>query len=269
MMISVPCASAPSLIPLVAFLPEFREPASTWTHLIGFFAAVAGTVALMARTWRDPARLAVHLPFGFGMMAVYLASSAFHGVVGDKETINFYRRLDHCAIYLMIAGTNTPIYATLFRGWFPRMVNGTVWAMALGGIAVKLMSIDTPEWATVSIYIAMGWTGLAGYTQALSVLGPRPLMWVIAGGLFYTVGALMDFLRIGNLVPGVWDSHATFHVMVLAGSVCFFIFVWRHIVDFRLTPSQDAAPANATLPAAPPSPEAPPLRANGVFAQSA
>jgi hemolysin III len=209
---------------------DLRNPWSVWTHLFGLVAAVPATIVLLRAVRDDAPRRLTMLIYGLSMCACFAASSAYHAA--QEPAHIFYRKLDHAAIFLKIAGTNTPIYFALFHGWKRWAPIVVLWALAAAGATFRLSNEALPDGLNMMIYIGMGWLGFLGYIWACRVLSVRQMNWVLAGGGFYTVGAVLDHFQIPVIVPGVWGSHETFHVFVLAGSLCFYLFILTNIANF-------------------------------------
>lgn len=232
----------------------FREPCSTWTHLLGAVAAAIATVELVSATRGGLPRRAAMLSYGLAMTATFAASALFHAL--PRPPGDIWRLLDHCAIYLMIAGTNCPIHQTFLPGARGRSTNTLMWSLAGLGIVGKLFWMDAPHWLSVAIYIALGLTGFISYGPVTRILGSSPVRWVFAGGGFYIAGAMLDIIHWPVVVPGVWESHETWHVFVLAGSFCFYMFIRRHVAGFpdaaMAQPAPSIAGAAHPVPAAAP-----------------
>jgi hemolysin III len=212
---------------------EFREPASSWTHLVGAAAAVVGTVVLWRRTAGEPGRRAAALIFGLSMVLLYSASTAYHAVHVCTEDICIFRKADLCAIFLLIAGTYTPVCHAVCEGATRVVLPCAVWSLAAVGIAGETASLSLPDLGGSAVYIAMGWLGVFWYRQMAAALGRRRAAWVFVGGGLYTVGAVLDHFGWPVIAPGVWGSHETFHVFVLGGSVVFYFWILRCVLPYR------------------------------------
>lgn len=127
------------------------------------------------------------------------------------------RKLDHSAIYLLIAGTYTPICLTFFTGFWRGGMLAIIWSLALIGIVVKIFVIHAPRWLTAGIYLLMGWLSIAAIRQILAALPAGGLFWPVLGGLFFTVGALIYVLKKPDPWPGVFGFHEIWHIFVILG----------------------------------------------------
>jgi channel protein (hemolysin III family) len=221
--------STPIELPALRHLPGLYEPVSAATHLLGAVAFTFAGLVLLRRGGRgEPARLAFLGTFVASGVFLMLASGIYHAATGGGPTRAVMLRLDHAAIFVLIAGTFTPVHGLLFRGplrWGPLAL---VWAAAAAGIAVNVLRTDLPpEWVELTCYLAMGWLGVASGVLVWRRRGfraVRPLLW---GGLAYSVGAIADFVRRPILVTGYVHAHELFHVAVLVGAAFHFAFVWR------------------------------------------
>lgn len=206
----------------VARAKRFREPVSGFSHLTGLGFAVVGLAWLFVRTPRDGASLAAFALYAIGLVAVYSASSAYHLVVAREEIVRRLRLLDHMAIFLLVAGTSTPFMHRGLSG-APRvlMLSG-LWGAAVLGIAFKLAWRSAPRALYTVLYVAMGWSVTIEWKKMIVVLPSLPLRLLVAGGVAYTVGALVYALKRPNPWPGRFGFHEIWHLFVLAGSALHF-----------------------------------------------
>lgn len=207
----------------------FREPVNGFTHLAGAFLAVVGLVWLLALAWGETAKLVTVLIYGLSMIALYLASATFHLARGSERMLLWLRRLDHAAIYGLIAGTYTPIcYAVLDGGWRWGML-ALVWGFAVVGAAYKLARLRQGSRWSLVFYLVMGWLGLLALPKALAVLPPGAILMIAAGGAAYSVGAAIFAIRRPNFHPH-FGHHEIWHLCVLVGSVFHFAAIARYFV---------------------------------------
>ena len=222
------------------------EPASTITHALGaiLFALLALPLIRRGRTGRSRLALAIFA----GSAVLLLASSAFfHGLpVGSAARVPA-QRVDHAAIFLLIAGTFTPIHVLLFTGplrWGPLAI---IWTGAVVGITLKsVLFASIPEWLGIGIYLAMGWSGAVAIAVTWRRHGLRFVSPLLLGGCAYTAGAVCEFTGQPVLVPGVFGSHEMFHLAVLVGLGSMWAFIRRiapganQAARPALAPSSDA-----------------------------
>jgi channel protein (hemolysin III family) len=209
-------------------LPGFHEPFSAISHLLGALVFAYLSVFLLRRGRGDAVRLFYLGVFCFSGVLLLSLSAVNHMLVRDGDAQRILRRLDHGAIFVLIAGTFTPAHGLLFRGalrWGPLIA---IWAGAIAGVTLKSMYFDDmPEWLGLACYLTMGWVGALSGCLLWLRFGFAFIKPVLIGGLAYSIGALLDYARAPILVPGVLHAHELFHVMVLVGVLCHFVFVWR------------------------------------------
>jgi hemolysin III len=202
-----------------------EERVHAWTHGVGALLSVAALVWMLTVSiaMADPWRIAASSVYGASMIALFLASTVYHSV-RDADRRHFYKVLDHCAIYLLIAGTYTPFMLVAMRsatGWW---LFGAVWALAVAGIIMKVFL--GPRFAKLSMasYLIMGWLVVLAGPEVSAAVGSSGMRWLLAGGLCYTVGAVFYALK---KMP--WH-HVIWHVFVLAGCACHFLAVMWHVL---------------------------------------
>jgi hemolysin III len=208
----------------------FREPISAWTHFAWMALALPATVLLCRRAGRDVTRLAGAAVFGATLTLCYAGSWLYHSV--PPEHAAFFHALDHVGIYLLIAGTVTPIGLVVLDGWWRLGLVGGIWLLAASGIAVRLLA-TVPLPVMTGLYLFMGWVGCATYFELASRLSHARMRLLWAGGLVYTAGAVLNSMRWPVLVPGVFEAHELFHLFVMAGSVCHYLFVLHEVLPYQ------------------------------------
>ena len=198
--------------------------ANTITHGVGAGLSVAGLVLLIIRAARygTPWHLASFLIFGISLLLLYLASSIYHAFAA-KPWKAIFQRLDHAAIYFLIAGTYTPFLLTKMRSGLGWTVLALIWGLSFLGLIIKLAFSKRFEKPTVFLYLIMGWAGLVVFFQPGSQLGTLSTIFLIIGGAFYTVGVI--FYRWKELPY----SHAIWHLFVLGGSIFHYFSVMQLI----------------------------------------
>ena len=195
------------------------------THLVGTALAITGSAVLITRAALegDPWKIVSFSLFGTVLVVLYAISTLYHSIRASGAKALF-RRLDHCAIYLLIAGTYTPFTLVTLRGPLGWTLFGTIWAMAAYGIvrAWRYRGDDDPS---VWPYLVMGWLGAAAAVPLVARLGAGGMMWLAAGGLLYTMGILF-FLNDTR-----WrHAHGVWHLFVLGGSTAHFFAVLRYVL---------------------------------------
>lgn len=210
------------------------RPWSAITHGLGAVLAAVGTVLLLLRSVAlglSPWYLVSFSVYGASMVALYTASTLYHCLrTGVKGRIAL-RKLDHCSIYLLIAGTYTPICLGALRtagGWGWSLF-GVIWALAIAGIFLTLSWIDMPRRLTAGIYIAMGWMSLVAVYPLWQVVGWAGFSRLLAGGVLYTVGGVLYALKWPGRDNPRFGCHEIFHVFILLGSVLHFLLMYQSI----------------------------------------
>jgi hemolysin III len=194
------------------------------THGVGAVAATAGAIALvvLAATVGDPWKVASMAVYGATLIALYVSSTLYHGSRGGLKPT--FRKMDHVAIYLLIAGTYTPFLLGPLRGPWGWALFGVVWTLALVGIVQDLCRVDPRRILSVVIYVGMGWLAVVALGPLMRALPVTALLWVLAGGLAYTVGIV--FYAVDHRWP---SAHVVWHGFVLAGSACHFFAIARYL----------------------------------------
>ncbi len=208
---------------------KLRDPVSGLMHLAAAAVAALG-LALLVYLGRDSVSKQTTLViYGLSVIAMFAASATYHLVNASPATLQFLRKLDHSAIYLIIAGTYTPICLYFFTGFWQWGMVTLIWLFALVGILVKLVFIHAPRWLTVVIYLVMGWLGLVAIPEMVNAMPPGAIAWLLAGGIFFTLGALVYALKKPDWYPNVFGFHELWHIFVILGVLCHFILIAAYI----------------------------------------
>jgi hemolysin III len=206
-------------------LKKLREPVNSLTHWGGALLALIGSIALLIVGWGTPAKVISLLVYGVSLVVLFSASATYHMVGVKERALEIFRKVDHAAIYLLIAGTYTPFCVNVFSGFWKWGMLGLIWSLAIIGIAVKVFIVRSPRWLNAGIYILMGWLSVAAAGQMLAALPVWVFAWLIVGGVIYTLGALVYITKIFNFVPGVFGFHEVWHIFVLLAAIAHFVAV--------------------------------------------
>ncbi len=197
---------------------RFREPFSGFTHLAGGLAALGGLVWLIAATWRDTPRMVAMIVYGVSLVALYASSAALHLVKAPERVQYWLNRVDHSAIYLLIAGTYTPFCYALLTGAWRWGTLGAIWALALAGISYKMLAPwKRDSHLSTLLYVGMGWLAIILLPQLLDTMPLGQILLVSAGGVTYTVGAVIYALDNPEARPR-FSFHDAWHLFVLVAS---------------------------------------------------
>lgn len=210
-----------------------REPGSALTHFIGLMMAVFATVPLLVKAGvtSDGKEFTAMAIFMASMILLYGASTAYHSVNLSGKALRLFRKLDHMMIFVLIAGSYTPVCLIVLGGNLGYTLLALVWSIALIGMIIKACWITCPKWFSSVIYIAMGWVCVLAFGQLFSSLPTAAFLWLLAGGIIYTIGGVIYALKLPlfNSRHKDFGSHEVFHLFVMAGSICHFIFMYRYV----------------------------------------
>jgi len=202
-----------------------KEPFNAYSHLFGVVLAIPGLVALILKAGGDPFKVTVLSVYGGSLILLYLASSMFHGLDISETWNDRLRRFDHMAIFVLIAGSYTPICLIKMQGIWGWSIFAIVWAVAAAGIVMKIFLPHLPPLATSLIYLGMGWFGAIAFVPLAHAVPLDGLMWLIAGGLIYTAGGIIYAIERPDPYPEVFGHHEIFHIFILGGSAAHFVFM--------------------------------------------
>ena len=201
------------------------ERLNGYSHLLGAVAAAAGLAVLVVLAGRqgDAWKLVSFSVYGATLILLYLFSTLYHSARGRAKTI--LQKFDHNAIYLLIAGTYTPFTLVTLRGPWGWALFGVVWGLAVLGIVIdSLHQRNARRILPVVIYLLMGWVALVALGPLIEALPRSGLLWLVGGGLFYTVG--IAFYALDARLP---HAHGIWHLFVLAGSVCHYLAILLYV----------------------------------------
>jgi hemolysin III len=160
--------------------------------------------------------------YGISLVLLFSTSAAYHLSIGKNLVQQHLQKLDHSAIFLLIAGTYTPFCLLAFTGFFRWGMLTIIWIIAIAGIGVKFLPVRIPRWGNAILYVIMGWLCVMAAPQMGTVLPSAALFWLMAGGLAYTFGAIVYAAKLFNFFPGSFGFHEVWHIFVLLGAVSHF-----------------------------------------------
>lgn len=208
---------------------HIREPFNSLSHLFAAIAAIFGTIYLLIVGWGQQNFWIPFLVYGMSVILLFTSSALYHFSNGDDKKLLKLRKLDHSAIYLLIAGSYTPICVYFFSGFWQWGLLTIIWSLAIIGIVVKLFIIRAPRWVTAGVYLVMGWLCVIGFNEIINNMPLGAIIWLALGGLFYTIGAIIYITKRINILPGVFGFHEIWHIFVILGALSHFILMIRYI----------------------------------------
>ena len=211
-------------------LSRLREPFNGLSHLIGAIAGFFGMLAMLILARGAPLKIVSVLVYSLGLMAMFSASGIYHSAIVKPAVLLVLRKIDHSAIFLLIAGTYTPFCLLAFTGFWHWGLLALIWLIAVIGIVVKVVYIQSPRWLHTAIYVVMGWICVMAAPQMPSVLPTAAMVWLFVGGVIYTLGAVVYATKILDFVPGKFGFHEVWHIFVLLGALAHFIAVLALLV---------------------------------------
>ena len=212
---------------------SIKDPGSALTHFIGMILAGLAATPLLVLAAKDGGRYAVPALaiFAASMILLYGASTTYHTFNISEKVNKVLRKIDHMMIFVLIAGTYTPVCLIVLGNSAGYRLLALVWAIAAVGILINALWISCPKWFSSCIYIAMGWICVTAFRQILSSLTPGAFGWLLAGGIIYTAGGVIYALKLPlfNSRHKNFGSHEIFHLFVMGGSFCHYMMMYGYL----------------------------------------
>lgn len=209
---------------------HIKEPGSAITHFIGMLMAIFAAVPLLIKAAHEPSRIYVIslAVYSASMILLYAASTTYHTFDISAKINTILKKWDHMMISILIAGSYTPICLLVLKGKTGLILLAIVWSFAIIGILIKAFWVYCPKWVSSILYIGMGWTCVLAFTQILNSMSHTSFIWLLTGGIIYTVGGIIYALKlpIFNSKHKNFGSHEIFHLFVMGGSMCHFIVMY-------------------------------------------
>lgn len=216
-----------------AKLSRIKDPGSAITHFIAMTMAIFAAGPLLLKAAQEPDRIhvAALAIFIVSMILLYAASTTYHTLDISPRINRILRKIDHMMIFVLIAGTYTPVCMIVLgdkTGW---LLLSLVWTIAIAGIVIKALWITCPKWFSSVLYISMGWVCILAITRIVQALPTAAFYWLLAGGLIYTAGGIIYALKlpIFNSRHKYFGSHEIFHLFVMGGSLCHYIMMYQFV----------------------------------------
>lgn len=212
---------------------KIKDPGSALTHFIAMILALGASSPLIIKAARTPGYTHV-LPLAIfitSMILLYAASTIYHTLDISPKVNQILRKVDHMMIFILIAGTYTPICLIVLGNRSGFLLLALVWAIAAAGILINAFWISCPKWFSSLIYISMGWVCVTAFREIISALPPAAFSWLLAGGIIYTVGGVIYALKlpIFNSRHKNFGSHEIFHLFVMGGSLCHYVVMYAFV----------------------------------------
>ena len=207
-----------------------KDPASAITHFIGaiFSLGASSPLLIKAAQTHQPVNIIAMIIYSISLVALYSASTAYHTIPAGHPYEKTLKKLDHMMIFVLIAGSYTPICLLVLERRTGLIMLALVWGIAITGIIIKGFWVFCPKWVSSVLYISMGWICVLAFSQILNNLTRAEFGWLLAGGIIYTIGGVIYALKlpIFNNKHKNFGSHEIFHLFVMGGSACHFVVMY-------------------------------------------
>lgn len=213
---------------------HIKDPGSAITHFIGMLMAIFAAVPLLIKAAHEPERIYILslTVYVISLILLYAASTTYHTFDISKKGNTILKKIDHMMIFILIAGSYTPICLLALDQPIGTILLSIVWAIAIIGILFKAFWVYCPKWVSSVLYIGMGWICVLAFSQLLNNLSPAAFGWLLAGGIIYTIGGVIYALKlpIFNARFKNFGSHEIFHLFVMGGSACHFVVMYAYML---------------------------------------
>lgn len=212
---------------------HMKEPVNAMTHLIGAVLSLGGLVYMLYQAIKVGSGfyLAGGLIFGLSLIALYSASTIYHWVPGSERLTAILRKIDHAMIYVLIAGTYTPICLITLKGMLGTALLIGVWTLAIAGIVMKLLWMNAPRWLYTGCYLFLGWLAIFFIWPIYKAMPVTGFICLVSGGAMYTIGSIIYAKKSEALRLAKLGFHEIFHLFILAGSALHFLMVSRFVMN--------------------------------------
>lgn len=211
-----------------------KDPGSALTHFIAMLGAMAAAAPLLMKAAADTSsslRVAALAVFIVSMILLYGASTIYHTLDISEKVNRRLKKLDHMMIFILIAGTYTPVCLIVLGNRAGFLLLALVWAIAAAGILINALWIGCPKWFSSLIYISMGWVCLTAFREIVNALPLAAFVWLLTGGIIYTIGGVIYALKLPlfNSRHKNFGSHEIFHLFVMGGSLCHYVMMYAFV----------------------------------------
>lgn len=207
-----------------------KDPGSAITHFIGMLMAIFAAFPLLIKAAHEPGRVYIIslAIYAASLILLYAASTTYHTFDLSEKVNTILKKIDHMMIFVLIAGSYTPICLLVLNQKTGRIMLALIWGIAIIGILIKAFWVFCPKWVSSVLYIGMGWTCVLAFTQILNNMSRAAFYWLLAGGIIYTIGGIIYALKlpIFDNKHKNFGSHEIFHLFVMGGSACHFVLMY-------------------------------------------
>ncbi|WP_122643639.1 PAQR family membrane homeostasis protein TrhA [Luxibacter massiliensis] len=211
-----------------------KDPGSAITHFIGMLMAIFAAVPLLIKASHEPGKIyVVSLAiYAASLILLYAASTTYHTFDLSERVNTILKKIDHMMIFILIAGSYTPICLLVLPGRTGKVLLSLVWGIAIVGILIKAFWVFCPKWVSSVLYIGMGWTCVLAFTQILNNMSRSAFIWLLTGGIIYTLGGIIYALKVPlfDSRHKNFGSHEIFHLFVMGGSACHFVVMYAFLL---------------------------------------
>ena len=215
-------------------ISKIKDPGSAITHFIALVGALLATAPLLIKAYHgdNSSYLGSFAVFILSMAALYGASTIYHTFDISEKVNTLLRKIDHAMIFVMIAGSYTPICIIALPKSVGIPLLTTVWIVTIVGTLFKIFWITCPRWLSSAMYIGMGWLAVLAFSSIMKSLSHAAFIWLLVGGIIYTVGGIIYALKLPIFKKHTWKNfgnHELFHCFVMLGSICHFVLVYNYL----------------------------------------
>ncbi|MCR3759958.1 PAQR family membrane homeostasis protein TrhA [Clostridium felsineum] len=211
---------------------KLKDPVSGITHLLGAILSIVALLFMLRHSLiiSNTVSIFASIIFGISLISLYSASAVYHLVNVSKKVNMFLRKVDHMMIFVLIAGTYTPICLITLRGKLGNTILYLIWGVAILGIVLKLVWFNAPRWLYTLFYIAMGWIVVFAFAPISKIMAVPGIVFMVLGGIVYSMGGIIYGLKWPVRNAKYFGFHEIFHLFVMAGSLFHFIMIYNYVI---------------------------------------
>ena len=213
---------------------HIKDPGSAITHFLGMLMAIFAAIPLLIKAANEPSKIYIIslAIYSASLILLYAASTTYHTFDVSEKVNTILKKIDHMMIFILIAGSYTPVCLIVLKGKTGIILLSLVWGIAILGILLKAFWVFCPKWVSSILYIGMGWTCVLAFTQILNSMSRAAFLWLLAGGIIYTIGGVIYALKLPvfDNKHKNFGSHEIFHLFVMGGSACHFVVMYAYLL---------------------------------------